>query len=330
MIYAGIDEAGYGPRLGPLCMGMCALRMPDAVCGQGEALPDIWAALPGEVSRSAGGLRHGLIPIADSKKLKLPNSGKRHPLTMLEPGVLALLELRGGIPADDLGLFERFGQGLAAQPRYAGEVNGLPVSTTREHIGLLSSRMRSGFEREGIGCVALSCATFTAEELNEQIGRLGSKSAASFRLIGRFLQALVERFPVGNKPERLRIVIDRQGGRIDYGNALLDVFPGATLRILAQGSAESVYELSDGRSGGAFAEVRFLCEAEEHHLPVAVASMTAKYVRELAMARFNAYFGSRLSELKPTAGYAMDAGRWLKDAAGILSPEERRAIVRVR
>ena len=146
----------------------------------------------------------------------------------------------------------------------------------------------------------------------------------SFEVVGRLLRALVGHA----EGAFVHAVVDRQGGRISYARELLGVFPGASVRVLRQGADESLYELSRGRS--AFAEVRFVRNAEASHLPVAVASMTAKYIRELAMARFNAHYCGRMRELKPTAGYATDAGRWLADAAPILTPDERRAIVRVR
>jgi hypothetical protein len=60
--------------------------------------------------------------------------------------------------------------------------------------------------------------------------------------------------------------------------------------------------------------VIFEVEAEARHFPVALASMTAKLVRELAMMRFNRYWSGRMAELKPTAGYRNDAHRWLDDA----------------
>ncbi len=79
--------------------------------------------------------------------------------------------------------------------------------------------------------------------------------------------------------------------------------------------------------------IAFLTEGESAHLPVALASMIAKYVRELAMLRFNAYWGERAAsariELKPTAGYASDAKRWLQEAAALLTPEDRLALVRI-
>ena len=53
----------------------------------------------------------------------------------------------------------------------------------------------------------------------------------------------------------------------------------------------------------------------EARLPVAVASMTAKYVRELAMLAFNAFWEARQPGLVATAGYPVDATRWRRAAA---------------
>jgi hypothetical protein len=48
---------------------------------------------------------------------------------------------------------------------------------------------------------------------------------------------------------------------------------------------------------------------------VALASMTAKYVRELAMHAFNTFWSERVPGLAATAGYPVDAKRWLAEAA---------------
>ena len=59
-------------------------------------------------------------------------------------------------------------------------------------------------------------------------------------------------------------------------------------------------------------------EAERQHLPVALASMTAKYVRELFMLRFNRFFSRAVPELRPTAGYVTDARRFLSDVQPVI------------
>ena len=48
----------------------------------------------------------------------------------------------------------------------------------------------------------------------------------------------------------------------------------------------------------------------EEFLQVALASMTSKYLRELAMLAFNQYWCDRVPNLRPTAGYPQDARRF--------------------
>ena len=63
------------------------------------------------------------------------------------------------------------------------------------------------------------------------------------------------------------------------------------------------------------------CVGGEARLPVAAASMTAKYVRELAMLAFNAHWSGREPGLTPTAGYPVDAARWRREAAPAVTRE---------
>ena len=69
-------------------------------------------------------------------------------------------------------------------------------------------------------------------------------------------------------------------------------------------------------------EVRFAVRGESF-LPVALASMTAKYLRELAMAAFNSFWQQQVPGLKPTAGYPQDARRF---AASIDEARQQLAI----
>ena len=50
LIYAGIDEAGYGPMLGPLCVGLSVFRVDGAEAADGA--PNLWGALRGAVCRT--------------------------------------------------------------------------------------------------------------------------------------------------------------------------------------------------------------------------------------------------------------------------------------
>jgi hypothetical protein len=72
VIYAGIDEAGYGPLLGPLCVGCAAFVLPDAGDAPATSAADapppcLWKALSAAVCRATNDKRRR-IAVEDSKK----------------------------------------------------------------------------------------------------------------------------------------------------------------------------------------------------------------------------------------------------------------------
>ena len=80
----GLDEAGLGPLLGPLCTGAASLSLDF---DQAEGPPDLWSQLAPVVGTSP---RAGDIPVADSKKLK---SSSKLPLRNLLAGLVPFVEL---------------------------------------------------------------------------------------------------------------------------------------------------------------------------------------------------------------------------------------------
>ena len=82
------------------------------------------------------------------------------------------------------------------------------------------------------------------------------------------------------------------------------------VETLEESAERSRYRLAGAE---AFLDLTVCQKAESLSLAVALASMAAKYVRELVMGQLNAYFQARLPNLAPTAGYGLDAWRFLAE-----------------
>jgi hypothetical protein len=104
---------------------------------------------------------------------------------------------------------------------------------------------------------------------------------------------------------------DKHGGRNGYLPVLQTVFPEYLVEVVRESRAVSIYRWGprDRRI-----EFRFSVKGESF-LPTALASMFAKYLRELAMRAFNAFWQAQSVGLKPTAGYPVDAKRFFADIA---------------
>jgi ribonuclease HII len=332
--YAGIDEAGYGPMLGPLCVASTAFHVTN--WQPGHDAPDLWDRLKSVVSRSG---RHAAsrIPIDDSKKLKLPNStATRHPLTHLERGVLTMLPATSRLqasttdsaqddsvrfPTDQLALFNALGAELDDAPWYEPAAISLPVSTSAPSIAIDRNALQRAMHDADIHTHSMRCIAFCERQFNDLCARRGSKAAVTAQAVS---QLIAQHLTV--QAEAIRIVCDRQSGRSNYQDIMTNACQGRSFEVIAEGQTASAYRVNHP---SADIVVHFRVEADQGHLPVALASMTAKYIRELAMARFNHYWCARLPGLKPTAGYTTDARRWLADMGSALSIEERKRLIRL-
>ncbi len=128
--------------------------------------------------------------------------------------------------------------------------------------------------------------------------------------------------------------VDKQGGRDHYTTLMLETFPDARLSVLCESAEASSYLLHEPMPDGRLRRtlIHFREKGESSFLPTALASMLCKYLRELCMQSFNAWWCRQIAGLRPTAGYYLDGSRWLLDVEPHLGRlgVRRELLVRVR
>ena len=305
-VIAGIDEAGYGPIIGPLVVSASVFHLPDASAGG-----DMWKLLAGAVSRKA--VRNSpSVPVADSKSLHVRRDGCLH----LERGVLPMLAELGSMPRSLKELLEllapRALEQLGEYPWYAGRDLPLPRQADPGDLALRANGLSVAFDRRGVVLETIRAELVPAGTYNRLTAATRNKSVTLFSVTSRLI---AEVFEARAAMEQTRILVDRQGGRIRYRAHLQRMFDGARIRILEESNTRSAYhvQLADRQ-----AEIAFLTDAEDKALPVALASMVSKYLRELLMELLNTWWARHVPSLKPTAGYYSDGRRFLRDISPAL------------
>jgi len=311
-VLAGIDEAGYGPVMGPLVVSATLFRLPEA-----DVQADLWRLLAGAVTRRS--LRKSsALPVADSKRMRVRSDGLVH----LERGVLGMLRQAGPLPRSFHELLRRVAAPALpearAYPWYARGDLPLPRQADARDLALRANGVAEAMERRNIVLEAVRAEPVLAGEYNRLVGATRNKATALFGVTSRLIAYVFNTY-AGKGPPVTRIVADRQGGRIRYLRHIQRMFQGASIKILAESARRSAYFVED--TAGA-AEIHFLTNGEDQCLPVALASMVSKYVRELFMELLNAFWAERVTGLKPTAGYYVDGKRFLKDIAPALAAGE--------
>ncbi len=318
----GMDEAGLGPNLGPFVVAASVWEVPAPASGF-----DFWTAFESVLTRVPSSCDPRLH-VADSKQVFQPGRG----IAALERGVWSALrlcevqantfrdlcsELAGPETARRLptskpptrSLFDD--EVLAAAgvvepngndepPWYESKSLALPVESGE--ISLVEPWQRK-CDQLGVTLVAIRADVVEPSRFNRLVRQYDNKAAATSHIAMNLLRGI---WHPDDEVEAL-VVADKHGGRNRYEPLLAEAFDGAKVHVDEEGAARSRYRVGRG-------ELRFQPRAEEHG-PVALASMTAKYLRELAMHQFNAFWRQQLPSLKPTQGYPLDAKRFRAEIA---------------
>jgi len=308
MILAGIDEAGLGPKLGPLCVVCAALRTPE---GWSAAVP--WQALSAAIADKPGRAEKRLV-VADSKKVFAARSLaalERTSLTFFSTWPSAEpLPLPRSVFLAILGAFETI-EDIARCPWYAHDWLA-PICCTPAAIKDEALRLFQAMAAAGAAVAGLQARVTVETIFNRRIAAGLNKAQALWYDIANHLRWLAESFP----DEAIAVCVDKQGGRHAYLPLLASSFPGALWQAIAEGALLSEYVL---QRRGPPMHVAFIPRAEQTSFAVALASIMAKYLRERFMLELNDFFIARLPNLHPTAGYPADAPRFIAAVRPLLA-----------
>jgi ribonuclease HII len=299
VVLAGIDEAGFGPILGPLIISSSTFSLPHNLLAS-----DLWQVLRKSVSDRRKHLS-GRLLITDSKKAYTRSLGIGH----LQRTVLSILRYLNKEPSTLTELIELLCPSclgrLSDYPWYRDIADySLSMDTFDKEVA--SAVLADDLASNGIKLLDLKSCCLDVAYYNKMIESVKNKANVLFGATCSLIKSAYDNFA----GEDLQIIVDRQGGRVHYRKNLQLMFDDMELKILLETPTTSSYELqADGRS----MRIHFVVGADGRFLPVSLASMVSKYIRELMVGCMNRYFAGLSADLKPTAGYWKDGLRFIED-----------------
>ena len=300
----GTDEAGYGPNLGPLVVTGTLWKTDH--CDD-----DLYQLLAPCISDQPPGRNNPdkqSIAIADSKVVYRSKS-IRH----LEKSVLTMLSLVSGAVPRTLRELTRVVKSDVANDFFeevfwlaesSNEEVELPIECSVDDIASAADRFLTQCESNDVSLLAIDTEIVLPEDFNDSIARQGNKANV---LSGRTME-VVNRL-LSQCDRDVLVDCDKHGGRSRYQHLIEQYLAISPVQILTETAQQSAYRWS---GEGVETQIRFTARGEGQ-LAVALASMVSKYVREVYMRAWNAYWTGHQEGLKPTKGYPEDAKRFRID-----------------
>ena len=300
-----MDEAGYGPSMGPLTICATAWRVPISFNADEmtRLLEPEFQAKPIKPSSTH-------VPIGDSKKIhrdKLAVEG-----LMLGARFLCFA-VNGSEPTNGDYRIDSFANQdldrLSKVPWYAkrGSCNSSSLDQLVPNYHDYFKAAMSKLGNHDVELVGIKTRIIDEIEFNRQVDRTGNKSTilseSSLQIVREVITEL------SNPEEDIEVYCDKHGGRNRYHGLLTFMFDQVWFEIEIESRNCSRYSSNWARHA-----MRFQFKVDgDSMFPSAAASIIAKCTREELMERLNGYWKSKVTGgVKATAGYYVDATRFAK------------------
>ena len=294
----GMDEAGYGPNLGPFVMAGVMAKWK----GEGD-----WVEAFKTLSRSAK-KKPDSKPLVDDSKKAYAKEG----LEGLEKTVALFFNTKETLGAwlNEKSVFGT--TDLAQESWFKPEENTFLPGIDSDALHSMNSLnfAEAGFE-------SFDCRFFILPSLafNEVVEKEDNKGAVLSKGMINIFKHFESNF---SQNDSIYGYVDKHGGKNNYSATLQNILNKGLILAGQEGISESNYKSLGADQNWNF---KILPKADVNYPMVGLASMLAKWMRERLMKQFNAYWAEQVPGIVPTAGYPGDAPRFyelIKEKAATL------------
>ncbi len=276
MRIVGVDENGLGPRLGPLIATAVTLVLDREYDRVRYRRLGVRLGIDDSKQTSA----HGRMADAESLALALleqqhgraPNDVEELLELLVQDGALPLRT-----PCPTASSAQCWSMALPL-PAFGGE-----IAVGRKQLAKLA--------RAGVVCEEARSIVACAGVMNAELRRLGSRTSVDLSLFERLVLGVHAR-----TGEELDYVLGMVGGIRDY-RKYLDQLRDRELELIERAPNVVRYRIEG------LARLSFEIDADARHMPVALASMIGKYLREVLMERQNRFYAAHAPTLPRPSGY---------------------------
>jgi hypothetical protein len=178
----------------------------------------------------------------------------------------------------------------------------LPAAVKIIQVLQFDDQLKIKYSQNNFNLTGVHARLVQPAEFNALLEKYGNKGQLLSQLSLLLIHTILEKHDIKIEQAKILVFADKQGGRKSYAGLIAEHFPQGMPKVLQEEQVVSRYEL--GQMNWQFSV------GSERYFPVAVASMFAKYLRELEMKIFNEYWSKQIPGIKPTAGYPVDAKRF--------------------